>query len=91
MIVKDAFATTAEFRVVYSFTGGPRLGIIRNGKTMIDRLDVYATGDVATPEEFSQEEADFNIGEPFGAYVDTHDVDADGIGWWGHIALRRQS
>ena len=54
-------------------------------------MDVYATGDVATPEEFGQEVADFNIGEPLGAYGDILDVDADGPGWWGHIPLRRRS
>ena len=90
MIVEDAWATTDEFRVVYSFTGR-RVGIIRNRETLVDRLDVYATGDVATPEEFGQEVADFNIGEPLGAYVDILDVDADGLEWWGHIPLRRYS
>jgi hypothetical protein len=87
VIVEDAWATSNEFRVIYSSTGGPRVGIIRNQETTIDRFDVYATGDVATPEEFGQEVADFNIGEPLGAYVNVLDVDADGLGWWGHIPL----
>jgi hypothetical protein len=87
VIVEDAWATSDEFRVIYSSTSGPRVGIIRNQETTIDRFDVYATGDVATPEEFGQEVADFNIGEPLGAYVNVLDVDADGLGWWGHIPL----
>lgn len=91
MIVENAWATSDEFRVVYSFVGGRRIGIIRNRETTIDRTDVYATGDVATPEEFGQEVADFNIGEPLGAYVKILDVDADGLGWWGHISLRGHS
>lgn len=69
VIVENAWATSDEFRVVYSFVGGRRIGIIRNRETTIDRTDVYATGDVATPEEFGREVADFNIGEPLGVYV----------------------
>ena len=86
-----AWCETDEFRVIYSWTGGRRVGIIRNRETTIDRMDVYATGDIATPEEFGQEVADFNIGEPLGAYGDILDVDADGLGWWGHIPLCRRS
>lgn len=66
VVVEDAWATNDEFRVIYSWTGGRRVGIIRNRETTIDRMDVYATGDIATPEEFGQEVADFNIGEPWG-------------------------
>jgi hypothetical protein len=91
VIVEDAWATTDEFRVIYSFTAGPRIGIIRSRETTIDHLNIYATGDVATPEEFGQEVADFNIGEPLGAYLDILDFDADGVGWWGHIPSRRRS
>lgn len=67
MIVEDAWATNDAFRVIYSWTGGRRVGIIRSKETTIDRMDLYATGDVATHEEFGQEVADFNIGEPLGA------------------------
>lgn len=87
VVVRDAWASSDGFRVVYDSPGGTRVGIIRDRWTTIDRLDVYATGDVATAEEFGEEVADFNIGEPLGAYADILDMDADGLGWWGHIPL----
>lgn len=91
VVVHDAWATADEFRVVYdSPWQGPRVGIIRDRWTTIDRTDAYATGDQSTPEEFGQEVADFNIGEPLGAYLDILDFDAAGLGWWGHIPLRSQ-
>ena len=84
-VVHDAWATPDEFRVIYDSPWGPRVGIIRNRWTTVDHLDVYTTEDVATPEEFGQEVADFNIGEPMGRYLDILEIDADGLGWWGHI------
>ncbi|OII10883.1 hypothetical protein BIU97_08320 [Curtobacterium sp. MCBA15_009] len=87
VVVHDAWSTSDEFRVVYDSPWGPRVGIIRDRWTTIDRTDAYTTGDEATPEEFGHEVADYNIGEPLGRYVDILDIDADGLGWWGHIAL----
>lgn len=87
-LVEDAWATVDEFRVVYSFPRDRRFGIIRHRDTRIDIVDAYVTGEVATPEEAGQEVADFNIGEPLGAFADILDVDPDGVGWWGHIPLR---
>ncbi|MBB1198440.1 hypothetical protein [Curtobacterium flaccumfaciens] len=90
IVVHDAWSTTESFRVVYDTPGGRRVGIVRDRRTTIDRLDVYATGDEPTPEEFGREVADFNIGEPLGRYADVLELDADGVGWWGHTALRER-
>jgi hypothetical protein len=87
VVVHDAWATTDEFRVVYDSPWSSRVGIIRNRNTTIDRLDVYASGDEATPEEFGQEVADLNISEPLGSYSRIVQVDAQGLGWWGHLPL----
>lgn len=90
VVVHDAWATEDGFRVVYDAPwGGPRVGIVRERSTTIGWLDAYTTGDEATPEEFGWEVADFNIGEPLGRWLDHLDVDADGLGWWGHVPMRR--
>ncbi|MGG7308354.1 hypothetical protein ACQXVK_14305 [Curtobacterium sp. AB451] len=90
VVVHDAWATEDGFRVVYDAPfGGPRVGVIRDRGTSVDWLDVYTTGDEPTPEEFGWEVADHNIGEPLGRHIDDLDLDADGLGWWGHRPLRR--
>lgn len=90
VVVHDAWVTPDGFRVVYGSPWGPRVGIIRERHTTIDWVDAYTTGDEPTPEEFGHEVADFNIGEPLGSYLEILDHDADGLGWWGHIPLRRR-
>lgn len=90
VVVHDAWATEDGFRVVYDAPfGGPRVGVIRDRGTSVDWLDVYTTGDEPTPEEFGWEVADHNIGEPLGRHIDDLDLDAEGLGWWGHRPLRR--
>lgn len=89
VVVHEAWATDDAFRVVYESPEGLRVGIIRERHTNIDRLDP-ADAEVSA-EELGREVADFNIGEPLGAYAEILDVDAHGVGWWGHIPLPKKS
>jgi hypothetical protein len=89
VFVHEAWARDDAFQVVYDSPEGLHVGLIRERGTTIDRLDP-ADAEIS-PEEFGQEVADFNIGEPLGAYAEILDVDSQGLGWWGHLPLPTRS
>lgn len=86
--VEEAWTDGSDaFCIVYRAPYGPqtRVGI----RSHRDEGDMFGSVDAAghgpDPEEFGQQVADFNIGEPLGDIVTRLRSDQHGVGWWGSL------